>query len=194
MERGETTNKTMCSKMKLTFRDKLLQLIDKIPTTKNFVRGDFLLKEGEIERNIYFVEKGAVRVFLMNDAGEQTIRLGYKGYFINSFSSFMTEKPSALCVDIIRKTTIKIIPKSYVEELANENLENLQQYATFLELMIVQQLEREIDLLTPSFSERLERVLRRSPDLFKEIPLKYIASYLRMTPETLSRIRKNQAV
>ncbi len=180
--------------MKLTFRDKLLQIIDKIPTTKNFVRGDFLLKEGEIERNIYFVEKGAVRVFLMNDVEEQTIRLGYKGYFINSFSSFMTEKPSALYVDIIRKTTIKIIPKSYLQELANENLENLQQYANFLELMIVQQLEREIDLLTPSFSERLERVLKRSPNLFKEIPLKYIASYLRMTPETLSRIRKNQVV
>ncbi len=180
--------------MKLTFRDKLLQIIDNIHTKKNFVRGDFLLKEGEIERNFYFVEKGAVRVFLMNDAEEQTIRLGYKGYFINSFSSFMTEKPSALYVDIIRKTTIKIIPKSYLQALANENLENLQQYANFLELMIVQQLEREIDLLTPLFSDRLERVLKRSPNLFKEIPLKYIASYLRMTPETLSRIRKNQVV
>lgn len=180
--------------MKPTFRDKLLQVIDKIPTQKNFVRGDFLLEKGATERNLYFVEKGAVRVFLMNDAEEQTIRLGYKGYFINSFASFVTEKPSDFYIDVIRKSTIKIIPKSYLEALANENLENLRLYATFLEMMVVQQLEREIDLLTPSFSQRLERVLKRSPDLFKEIPLKYIASYLRMTPETLSRIRKNQGI
>lgn len=178
--------------MKLTFQDKLLQVIDKISTKKDFVRGDFLLREGEIERNIYFVEKGAIRVFLINENEEQTVRLGYKGYFINSLPSFLTEKPSKLCIDIIRKSTIKIMPKNCFEELINENLENLQQYTTFLELAVAQQLEREIDLLTTSFPERLERVLKRSPDLFKEIPLKYIASYLRMTPETLSRIRKNQ--
>jgi hypothetical protein len=61
-------------------------------------------------------------------------------------------------------------------------------------MIITQQVERTIDLLTSSFSERLERVLKHSPDLFKEIPLKYIASYLRMTPETLSCIRKNQII
>jgi len=59
-----------------------------------------------------------------------------------------------------------------------------------LEQLIYQQFEREIDLLTASPVERYKRVLARSPQLFQEIPGKYIASYLRMTPETLSRIKK----
>jgi hypothetical protein len=58
-----------------------------------------------------------------------------------------------------------------------------------MEMVITQQIEREIDLLTVSPTERLKRVLERSPNVFQEVPLKYIASYLRMTPETLSRLR-----
>ena len=179
--------------MKLTFKARMWQAIDKIPT-QNFVRGNFLLKEGDIERNMYFIEKGAVRVFMITGSEEQTIRFGYKGSFICSLPSLLTGKPSDLYVEVIRKSTIKIMSKSSLDELINENTENIQQYIAFLELVIAEQLEREIDLLTSSFSERLERVLKRSPDLFKEIPLKYIASYLRMTPETLSRIRKNQII
>jgi len=66
-----------------------------------------------------------------------------------------------------------------------------RQYIALLETLVVQQMERELDLLTPSPLGRLARVQQRSPHLFQEIPLKYIASYLRMTPETLSRIRNS---
>jgi hypothetical protein len=65
-----------------------------------------------------------------------------------------------------------------------------QVWLKLLEQMIFQQLEREKDLLTFSPLERYKRVWKRSPQLFQEIPNKYIASYLRMTPETLSRIKK----
>ena len=57
--------------------------------------------------------------------------------------------------------------------------------------MIYQQMEREIDILTYSPLKRYQRVLKRSPHLFQEIPSKYIASYLRMSPETLSRLKKS---
>jgi hypothetical protein len=60
-----------------------------------------------------------------------------------------------------------------------------------LEELILQQLEREVDLLQNSPAERYKRVYERNPKVFQEIPHKYIASYLRMTPETLSRIRKS---
>lgn len=69
--------------------------------------------------------------------------------------------------------------------------ERVDAWMQILEQLIYQQLERELDLLIESPSERLNRVLKRSPNLFQEIPLKYIASYLRMTPETLSRLRKS---
>ena len=60
-----------------------------------------------------------------------------------------------------------------------------------LENLITQQMEREVDLLIESPAERLKRILERSPNLFQHVPLKYIANYLRMTPETLSRIRNS---
>ncbi len=60
-----------------------------------------------------------------------------------------------------------------------------------LENLGVQQLEREIDLLKNSPKERYERVLKRSPQLFQEIPNRHIANYLRMSPETLSRLKKS---
>ncbi|MCY1222048.1 hypothetical protein D9M69_651860 [compost metagenome] len=69
--------------------------------------------------------------------------------------------------------------------------ENLTLWAEILEDLVLQQIEREKDLLTHSPKERYERVLKRSPQLFQEIPNKHIANYLRMTPETLSRLKKS---
>jgi CRP-like cAMP-binding protein len=81
--------------------------------------------------------------------------------------------------------------KDNLMKLVNESQESLQQYTALLESLITQQIDREVDLLITSPTVRLTRVLQRSPNLFQEVPLKYIASYLRMTPETLSRIRSS---
>lgn len=75
--------------------------------------------------------------------------------------------------------------------MVNESDVYAKGYIKLLETLITQQIDREIDLLIISPSERLSRVLERSPQLFQHIPLKYIASYLKMKPETLSRIRKS---
>ncbi len=158
---------------------------------QTFLKGEMILTEGQVEKNLYFIETGAVRVFLLTEFEEQTIRFGYKGSFINSLSSFITGKPSEFYIEAMRKVTIRSISKERLSELVHESNESLQQYVKLLELSITQQIEREIDLLTVSPTERLKRVLQRSPNLFQELPLKYIASYLRMTPETLSRIRNS---
>ena len=71
------------------------------------------------------------------------------------------------------------------------NETNRTLWQTVTELLIYEQIEREKDILTQSPLARYQRVLKRSPQLFQEIPNKYIASYLRMTPETLSRIKSS---
>lgn len=175
----------------INFTEKLLNSFATIATTKSIQKGHFLVREGDIERNIYLIETGAVRLFYLTEFEEQTIRLGYEGSLINSLSSFLKEQPSEFYLQAIRKTTLKIISKDRLMQLVNENNESLKQYIQLLETLVTQQIDREIDLLITSPIERLKRVLERSPNLFQQIPLKYIASYLRMKPETLSRIRNS---
>ena len=173
------------------FQEKLKALFSERGKIKHISKGEFLIKEGEVEHNLYLVESGAVRVFYLTEFEEMIIRLGYSGSFITSLSSFINGTPSEFYIDALRKTTVRYISKETLLTLVDENLESMRHYAALLESLITQQIEREVDLLIQSPAERLKRVLQRSPHLFQEIPLKYIASYLRMTPETLSRIRNS---
>lgn len=173
------------------FTQRLFDSFDAIATQKVFPKGEFLIKAGETERSLYLIESGAVRVYYVSEFDEHIIRLGYKGSFINSLSSFIREEPSEFYIDAIRKTTVKIISKVDLVRIVHQNEQSLSQYIQLMETLVTQQIDREIDLLITSPAERLSRVLQRSPNVFQEVPLKYIASYLRMTPETLSRIRNS---
>ena len=173
------------------FIQKLLNAFNEFARQKIVGKNEFLTREGQIEKNIFYIETGAVRVFRLSQAEEQTIRFGYPGSFINSLYSFIKNTPSEFYIEAMRKTTVRVMQKESFLKLAYENDESLIQYTQLLEDLVAQQIEREIDLLTDSPSERLHRVFSRSPNLFQQIPLKYIASYLRMSPETLSRIRNS---
>jgi CRP-like cAMP-binding protein len=158
---------------------------------KSLVKDELLLKEGQVETNLYLIESGAVRVFLLSELEETNIRFGYSGSMINSLASFLRQSPSEFYIEALRKTEIRILSRTQILSFIHQSQSHLEGYTTLIESAFAQQIDREIDLLTPSPADRLERVLKRSPNLFQEIPLKHIASYLRMTPETLSRIRKS---
>ena len=154
-------------------------------------RNEFLIKAGEKDQKVYFVEKGALRVFYLSEFEEITIRFGYKKNFITSLPSFFNNEASLFYIQAIRKTILKTIDKKVFVDFIEKTPARKEQYRLFIEELVSQQIEREIDILTYSPIERLKRVQERSPQLFQEIPAKYIASYLRMTPETLSRIHKS---
>jgi CRP/FNR family transcriptional regulator, anaerobic regulatory protein len=175
----------------LDFTQRVLNAFAASDRVKVFKKGEFLLKEGEIERNLYFIGQGAVRLFYLTEFEEHTVRLGYDGSLINSLSSFVSGQPSEFYIEAIRRTQVKLMPKEQLLQIVHQDETSLAQYAQFLEQLLILQIDREIDLLTPSPKARLERVLQRSPHLFQHVPLKHIASYLRMKPETLSRIRNS---
>lgn len=165
----------------------IVELSEKIITID---RNEFLKVKGSIDTNLYFVESGSLRIFVLDDYEEQTIRFGYKNNLIVSLDSFLTGKPSGLFIQAIKKTVVKVVTKQQIDDfLKTENNRNL--WATILENLVVQQMEREIDILTNSPKERYQRVLQRSPQLFQEIPHRHIANYLRMSAETLSRLKKS---
>ncbi|GGG64631.1 Crp/Fnr family transcriptional regulator [Epilithonimonas arachidiradicis] len=159
--------------------------------TKNFKRNEFLKTSGTIDTNVYFVEEGSVRIFIEDEDEERIIRFGYKDNIIVSLDSFLSDKPSEFYIQAIKASTVKVASKNDFYEFINSSNENLKLWNSILEDLVLQQMEREKDLLYSSPKIRYERVLKRSPKLFQEIPNKYIANYLRMSPETLSRLKKS---
>ncbi|MEL6864061.1 MAG: Crp/Fnr family transcriptional regulator [Bacteroidota bacterium] len=154
-------------------------------------RNDFLKIQGTVDTNFYFVVDGSLRIFMIDEFEEHTIRFGYTHNFIAALDSFIHEKSSNLYIQALRKTRLKVIPKHTLVALRQSSDHYRQLWEKLLENLILQQMEREQDILTSSPVVRYHRVLQRSPQLFQEVPNKYIAAYLRMTPETLSRIKKS---
>lgn len=166
------------------------QIIELSHNTIIFKRNEFLKINGSIDTNLYYIESGSVRIFVLDEHQEQTIRFGYKENLIVSLDSFLTGKPSDLFIQTIKKTIIKVVTKDQIDKFL-EIESNRELWLKILENLIIQQMEREIDILTNSPKERYERVLKRSPQLFQEIPNRHIANYLRMSAETLSRLKKS---
>ena len=168
--------------------------IDKLNLWDNHLilkRKEYVKVKGSIDTNLYFVVSGSLRIYVLEAFEENIIRFGYKQNFIAALDSFISEKPSDLYIQAIKKTELKVIKKSTFMNFIESSAENTKIWNIMLGDLIFQLMERERDILTSSPLERYKRVLARSPQLFQEIPNKYIASYLRMTPETLSRIKKS---
>lgn len=154
-------------------------------------RNDYLKVKGSIDTNLYFVVSGSVRIYVIEEDEEHTIRFGYKDNFIAALDSFISEQSSDLYIQALKETQLKVIGKKAYLEFIQGTPENRKLWNIILEQLIFQQMERERDILISSPLERYRRVLKRSPQLFQQIPNKYIASYLRMSPETLSRLKKS---
>ncbi|MDY3401083.1 Crp/Fnr family transcriptional regulator [Riemerella anatipestifer] len=158
--------------------------------TIHLKRNDLLKASGLVDTNLYYITKGSFRVYLLNKEREQTVRLGYTGDFIVALDSFLSQKPSEFLIQAIKASEVKIIPKYKIDAFLDKE-DNQKLWIALLENLLLQQMEREKDILTPSTKERYLRVLRRSPRLFQEIPNKYIADYLGISAETLSRLKKS---
>lgn len=165
------------------------EIIDLSEKTITLDRNEFLKVKGSVDTNVYFIDSGSLKVFILNDCEEQIIRFGYKGNLIVALDSFLTGEPSHFYIQAIKKSAIRVITKQQIDHFLTTEA-NRASWTKVLENLIMQQLEREIDILTNSPKERYQRVLDRSPQLFQEIPLRHIANYLRMSAETLSRLRK----
>jgi CRP-like cAMP-binding protein len=154
-------------------------------------RGEQLLRHGEVENRMYYILQGAIKAQLHLPYSEVTIRLGYTGNIITALPSFINSKPSDISLEAIKKSIVLYASKQHFKQLIATSEVLLFQWIELMEQLILQQHEREIDLLHNKPEDRYNRVMARSNRVFQEIPAKYIADYLRMTPETLSRLKKS---
>lgn len=154
-------------------------------------RNEFLKMENTVDTNIYFVKSGSLKISVLKETEEQIIRFGYDNNLIVALDSFLSGKKSEYIIQAIKKSTVLVAEKKDFMAFVYSSQENRNFYIQLLEDLVLQQLEREKDLLLDSPKDRFDSVLARSPQLFQLIPNKLIANYLRMSPETFSRLKKS---
>lgn len=168
------------------------QLLENWQVRREIRRGDFLIHQGRTENCLYFVESSTFRIgFPISETEDATVGFGYPGTLLTSFPSLVKNLPSDYFIQAISKGEVLGIPREPFYATVEQFPELALIWRKWVEEALLGRIEREIDLLTPNPADRLERLLKRSPYLFQLIPLKHIASYLRMTPETLSRLRSS---
>ncbi len=166
-----------------------LDVLESILVPMKFAKGEFILKEGEVCTNIYWVVKGLVRQFYFKNGKELTEHLAAENTICMSIESLFKEKPSHQQIQTIEPTIVFAMPKDRLEHEAVRNTNIQMLYRKILEeSLIMSQIKADM-LRFESAPERYAKLVKRSPQLVLRTPLVYIASYLQMTPETLSRVR-----
>lgn len=150
---------------------------------------DYLLRGNQKENHLYFVISGCIALVIEGENKNSVLGFGYDNSIITSFISFSTEKPTALSLIGVSETKVLKISKKELQKLINNHSEIAKWYYTIIEKTLVGHLKRQVELTTLSPKDRYKLFIERSGHLVNSIPLKYISSYLNMTPETLSRVR-----
>ncbi|MBX7124395.1 MAG: Crp/Fnr family transcriptional regulator [Cyclobacteriaceae bacterium] len=144
---------------------------------------------GTTERYGYFILEGSMGIFLMKDHAEVCLDLGYELTFFGDYMSLISSEPSPLSTRTLEPVQALRISRSNIDSLKATPL-GQQIFLAAAESSFVDKQRQQIDLLTKSAVERYEELLQRHPAIILRTPQKYIASYLGITPQSLSRIRR----
>lgn len=167
------------------------QQIAKFLTPKKLRRKQYLLQEGDPCKFVAFVEKGALRSYSVDEKGsEHIIQFALEGWTISDLYSFLTGEPATYNIDAIEDSELTLISKSAHEELLN----TMPKFETFTRLNItgayVAMQRRLTSIISSPSEERYEKFNELYPSIVQRVPQHMIASYMGLTPETLSRVRK----
>lgn len=152
-------------------------------------KNEFFLKENELCQSIGFLEKGSMRLFYESPEKEVCNDFFFENSAIGSFASFLSQTPSIVNIAAIEKCELLVFEYADVMELMRK-FPSLKKLAdVIVQDQFIRAERREAALLRNSPEERFRNLLEEHPKIFKRIPLRYVASYLGITPETLSRYR-----
>ena len=166
-----------------------LDTLESILVPMKFTKGQTILAEGEVCRNIMYIAKGLVRQFYFKKEKEVTEHTSVEGGMIMCIESLFKEEPTKLQVEAIEPTIMYFLPKQRLEEVALHNVNIQILYRKILEESLIQS-QIHADLVRfETAQDKYKRMCKLAPQVVLRAPLVYIASYLQMTPETLSRVR-----
>jgi CRP-like cAMP-binding protein len=171
------------------------QLIDDFFIIENKGKKDFLIKENTLSTDFHFILTGYVRTFHTTKEGEEiTTEILRKGEIASSMYSLLKNQPSFENIQCISDCTICRISEKSFEELCSINPQWFQLGMKFLKNDILSKEERIRDFAKLKANDRYLKLLNEKPDIIQNVPVLYIASYIGVKPESLSRIRSQEAI
>lgn len=181
-------------------RNYIAQLIDVTETewlahrdslTRRFLRkGEFLIRAGEICSHVWFINRGSARIYWEENGTENTKNFHFEHEYISEYESFLTRQPGLMNIRTMEDSEVLELSYDKVQKLYNQ-FPAWQKFGRLIaEGLFVMVAKRGRDLLTKSPEELYVKLIETSPHITERVPQHFIASYLGIKPESLSRIRK----
>ena len=156
---------------------------------REFAAGSTLLREGDVSRTMYFIKRGCLRLWFNKEGKDITFQFFFENQGVSSFESFFAGKPSIFSLESIEPTIAATISRGNWDTMLTvypalkESFQEvlIERMGTYARLFL--------SMIKNSPRERYEALVRERPDILQRVPQRYIASYLGITPVSLSRIR-----
>jgi len=171
--------------------DEEFETSSKFFIAKKLRKNQFLLNEGEVCTHIGFVNSGCLREYTIDNKGtEHIVQFATEDWWVSDLNSYLSGKPSEFNVDALQDSEVLLLEKSARDEPLNKCPKMERFFRLLIEANHVATHQRIADSLSSSAEERYLKFIKTYPKLFEIVPQNQIASYLGITPQSLSRIRK----
>ncbi|MBU2525207.1 MAG: Crp/Fnr family transcriptional regulator [Bacteroidetes bacterium] len=166
-----------------------LDLLKSYMAKKHLSKGDFILRKDETCRHIYFVNKGFARIFYFKNGKEITEWFTPEKNFCFSITSYFEEKPSHLIIECLEDSEVIYLSKEGLDTLCKTHIEISNFFSKLISGALILSQKRMDSIQFETARQRYEKLLKTQPYILQKAPMQYLASFLGITPETLSRIR-----
>ena len=165
------------------------ELLAQVLIRKELEKGEMLLNEGQISRHMVFVGKGMLRQFYYKNGKDVTEHFSYEGCILMCIESLLKQEPTRLMAEALEPCTVYLLPYDKFMRLTEISWEINMFYRKILEYSLIVSQVKADSWRFETARERYNMLMHTHPEVIKRAPLSHIASYLLMTPETLSRVR-----
>jgi CRP-like cAMP-binding protein len=174
----------------INFSPEELFLFEKFMEVKAVNKGETILSPGEEETHFRFLNKGLIRQYYFYNGREICVHFAQKNEIVCSFASYTAHGPTKYFIEAIVPSVLLCFRKTDMDFIMSEGIKYTQFGKLLMTQLCNQKEQREMDLLNYDGLGRLQYFVKTEPELFEQLPQKYIASYLNIKQETLSTLKK----
>ncbi|MCI1983725.1 MAG: Crp/Fnr family transcriptional regulator [Bifidobacteriaceae bacterium] len=157
---------------------------------RQYAKGDVLLCEGDVAHRLFFVERGGLRLWHNDDGRDITVQFFFEGHVVSSFESLYLKVPSLFSISCIENSDVTVVDGTGVLQDAAQSPEMMRIVANHISHRFIDYTKYFLDRIEKAPEDRYRSLAAREPELVSRVPQHELASYLGITPVSLSRIKR----